>query len=481
MGNTRGKTTGFLLVSQALFMVLFGLFVDYDKSAGAEDKSENATGGGEHHGHKLEDYYPMFQDVHVMMLIGFGFLMTFLKKHGFGSVGFNFLLTCYVIEWATLVNGWFALIGKDESKIFINIKTLIEADFAVAAVLISFGAVLGKVSPIQLLVMATFEVIFYNISIYVGAVVLGAVDIGGSIFIHAFGAYFGLAVSRILYQNQQTTNKKEGSEYHSDVFAMIGTLFLWLFWPSFNGCLAVGNERHRTVINTVLSLAACTVVTFAVSSVTNKKNKLDMVHIQNATLAGGVAMGASANMIVHPFGALLTGATAGVLSTVGFRYIQPILQRVIKLHDTCGVHNLHGMPGILGAMISAVVCAVATREVYLDSFDVVFPREDRSVSAQGGFQIGALVCTMAIAMVGGALTGLLLKLPIWDRLLRAELYDDAAFWKVEGELEDESPEPERADEYLKVDNEDMEKHSTSSLGGKQEQFDDEEMALQEKE
>lgn len=56
---------------------------------------------------------PVFQDVHVMMLVGFGFLMTFLKRHGFGSVGFNFLLTCYVIQWSLLVNGWFEMIGHE--------------------------------------------------------------------------------------------------------------------------------------------------------------------------------------------------------------------------------------------------------------------------------------------------------------------------------------------------------------------------------
>ena len=56
-----------------------------------------------------------------MMLVGFGFLMTFLAYHGFGSVGFNFLLTCYVIEWATLVNGWFKLIGTGGNRIHLDI------------------------------------------------------------------------------------------------------------------------------------------------------------------------------------------------------------------------------------------------------------------------------------------------------------------------------------------------------------------------
>ena len=45
-------------------------------------------------------------DVHSMMFVGFGFLMTFLKRYGFGSVGFNFLVAAYVLEWSMLIRGW---------------------------------------------------------------------------------------------------------------------------------------------------------------------------------------------------------------------------------------------------------------------------------------------------------------------------------------------------------------------------------------
>ena len=45
-------------------------------------------------------------DVHSMMFIGFGFLMTFLKRYGYGSIGFNFMIAAYVLEWALLVRGW---------------------------------------------------------------------------------------------------------------------------------------------------------------------------------------------------------------------------------------------------------------------------------------------------------------------------------------------------------------------------------------
>lgn len=47
-----------------------------------------------------------------------------------------------------------------------------------------------------------------------------------------------------------------------------------------------------------------------------------MTHIQNATLAGGVGAGAVAGLILYPWGALLLGCFAGVLSTLGYTYLQ---------------------------------------------------------------------------------------------------------------------------------------------------------------
>ena len=60
-----------------------------------------------------------------------------------------------------------------------------------------------------------------------------------------------------------------------------------------------------------------------------------MVHIQNATLAGGVAIGAVADQIVKPFAAMIIGTIAGIISTFGFQYLTPFLHKNIYLHDTC--------------------------------------------------------------------------------------------------------------------------------------------------
>ena len=84
---------------------------------------------------------------------------------------------------------------------------------------------------------------------------------------------------------------REESVYHSDLFAMIGTLFLFCFWPSFNaGVAAEGAFRLRAVVNTYLSIASSVLLTYIISCLLSKDKKFDMVHIQNATLAGGVGM-----------------------------------------------------------------------------------------------------------------------------------------------------------------------------------------------
>ena len=70
-------------------------------------------------------------------------------------------------------------------------------------------------------------------------------------------------------------------------------------------------------MNTVLSLLGACVAAFAASAAFD--GKFNMVHIQNATLAGGVAVGSAANMSFLPVGAVTLGIIAGLLSTSGYK------------------------------------------------------------------------------------------------------------------------------------------------------------------
>jgi ammonium transporter Rh len=65
-----------------------------------------------------------------------------------------------------------------------------------------------------------------------------------------------------------------------------------------------------------------------------------MVDIQNATLAGGVAMGASADMAIHPAFALLVGAVAGTVSVFGFAILQVSTPNKINKYHSVNISSI---------------------------------------------------------------------------------------------------------------------------------------------
>eukprot|EP00002_Diphylleia_rotans_P027519 TRINITY_DN551_c0_g1_i2.p1 TRINITY_DN551_c0_g1~~TRINITY_DN551_c0_g1_i2.p1 ORF type:complete len:695 (-),score=189.88 TRINITY_DN551_c0_g1_i2:313-2397(-) len=405
---------------QCLFILFFGLFVRYDETLYTEEGDEMVDRG-----------YPAFQDVHVMIFAGFGFLMTFLRKYGYSSIGFNFLIGAFVIQWYILSAGFWERVFHDHLKehITVNIGSFVLSDFAAGAVLITYGALLGKVSPTQLLLLAFFEVIFFSLNETI-SLFLDVADVGGSMVIHTFGAYFGLAASMMLTPRGARGRSDNSADYRSDLFAMIGTVFLWMFWPSFNSAPATADSAHRTIINTVVALSGSCVCAFLSSRSLRGEDIFNMVDIQNATLAGGVAIGSVANMNLYPFAALLIGCSAGIVSVLGYVYVQPFLEKTIGLHDTCGVHNLHGMPGIMSGLASAVVAGSASLELYRgEGLYSIFPGlidYDRTTQEQAGVQIGFLFITLGIAITSGLITGAFLR-----KLEPATKYfNDSEFWEV---------------------------------------------------
>ena len=320
-----------LLILQICSIVLYGLFTDYGEEAVGNTAGSQTS-------NTIDKYYPFFQDVHVMIFIGFGFLMTFLKKYSHSALGYTMYLSSLTIQYAILINGFFHCLFKNYwHEITLDIQTLITGDFAAGAVLITLGALLGKTSLLQMTVIAMLELIFYAVNESIGVIEYKAVDMGGSMYVHTFGAYFGLAVSYILTNKdniKKIKSDKNAPNYFSDIFAMIGTIFLWMYWPSFNGALADGNSQHRVVINTVLSLTNSCIISFTLSKILRPNHKFDMVDIQNATLAGGVAVGSSADLVIAPWGALVIGLVSGFVSIIGYIYIQPKLEEY-DIFDTC--------------------------------------------------------------------------------------------------------------------------------------------------
>ena len=306
-----------------------------------------------------------------MLLVGFGFLMVFVRRYGFGATTGTYLVVAVGLPLYMLLraNGVFA------HEIAPNtVQALLFAEFAVAAGLIAMGAVLGRLRVFQYALLALFLVPSYLLNEWLVldngiGVTEGFQDTAGSIIIHAFGAYFGLGLSLALTTERQRSQPIE-SDATSDRFAMLGSMVLWLFWPSFATAIVPFEQMPQTVVNTVLALCGATISTYFLSNYFHK-GKTSMVDMANAALAGGVAIGSTCN-IVSPTGAFGIGLLAGAVSVIGFVFIQPALERRFKIVDTCGVHNLHGMPGLLGAFVAVlVVPGIAVAQFIGIAFSVV--------------------------------------------------------------------------------------------------------------
>uniref|UniRef100_A0A914C273 Ammonium transporter AmtB-like domain-containing protein n=1 Tax=Acrobeloides nanus TaxID=290746 RepID=A0A914C273_9BILA len=426
--------TFLVLLFHVVFMILYGIFGRF---------TPNALPGGDESKEYVNSKYPLYQDVHVMIFIGFGFLMVFLRRYGFASVSINMLLACFTIEWGILVRGFTSEEFLKDKVFTISIDQILTADFAAAVVLITMGSLLGKLSPAQYLIMAFLEVPAALITEHFIVHGLHVNDVGGSIIVHAFGAYFGLAASRVLYRKYWDNHEHAGSIYHSDLMSMVGALFLWVYWPSFNAVVAEPEDaRQRAIINTLLSLVACTLTTFLVSQLVNKHRHFDMVHIANSTLAGGVAIGTTANVVLNPVHALLVGTVAGALSVVGYEYITPWLDHKLQIQDTCGVNNLHGMPGVLAGLFGVFFAVWYDPARYGASLNTIYPAfkpydklEDPTVGGrtaidQALFQLAGVGLSVGVAIVTGAITGLILRLPFWNQVREKELYSDGDYFHV---------------------------------------------------
>jgi ammonia channel protein AmtB len=415
------------------------------------------------------DQYAVFRDVMVMLLLGFGYLMSFLSRFGVGAMGYVLwiliVLRCSCLRAETLNHcrfGCFSFFWRNVLNDALNIQkhkrftmlatvvamelniavellcrlvyhglidgshgaeplrmgfsTLIDGQFAAATLLISLGAVIGRVTPVQLAIMAVCQALPYAFNKVV--IVFGlwsAEDVGGTMTIHMFGAFFGLSVSYVLGPPQEATIGNASPNKVSNVMALIGTTLLWVCWPSFVAATELTSPQN-CLIHTIMALLGSTLASFYMSQKLCL-GKLDLVHIARSTLAGGVAVGSSARLVMRPGGALLLGMLAGIVSVYGYAYSTPYLQKSFGIWDTCGVGNLHGWPSVLGGISSAIFVLFNANAGFLS----------HGVVVQMLCQILGVVSTILIAVASGYGTGLLM-VQYGSLERKPDEYDDAVWY-----------------------------------------------------
>ncbi|MYG51257.1 MAG: ammonium transporter [Rhodospirillaceae bacterium] len=172
-------------------------------------------------------------------------------------------------------------------------------------------------------------------------------DFAGSIVVHAVGGWMALSAV-LLLGARRGRYRKDGSPNPippSNIpFLALGSWILSVGWFGFNVMSAqkLADVTGLVALNSVMAMAggllAATVV-----------GRRDPGFVHNGALAGLVAVCAGSNLM-HPIGALATGAVAGVLFVVTFM----LCQNRWKIDDVLGVWPLHGLCGLWGGIACGI-------------------------------------------------------------------------------------------------------------------------------
>lgn len=390
------KNTVFLIVAFIFFIAVAVAFcpaVNENIAEGMKQITGQSidTGSMNYEARTIFDTLCYNRSIHIlaMLLLGFGFLMVVVRGHGYSSITATLLAVSIAIPVYMLIKSF---MGEGSA---LTVDAFMWGEFAAASLLIAIGAPLGRLTMDQYLLLGILFVPVYLFNewlILESGAFTGFQDTGGSVVIHAFGAYFGLGLVATTAKKMSGGPSCE-SDSVSNQFSLLGSLLLWVFWPSFTSAVASPERVVLTAINTVFALAGATIATYIFSKLI--RGKVDIEDIANASLAGGVAIGSTCD-IANPGMSMLIGLAAGILSTAGYAIIAPKVQKLIRGTDTCGVHNLHGMPGLLGGL-SAII-----------------------VTGNAGTQIICMIITIAVALAGGRIAGAIIGL----LGTKKELYSD---------------------------------------------------------
>lgn len=172
-------------------------------------------------------------------------------------------------------------------------------------------------------------------------------DFAGSVVVHAVGGWIGLAAVILLGARQGRYRKDGGVAAHppsSIPFLALGAWILTVGWFGFNVMSAQTIEAVSglVAVNSLMAMVGGTIAALVAG-----RNDPGFIH--NGPLAGLVAVCAGSDLM-HPLGALVTGAVAGALFVLMFT----ITQNKWKIDDVLGVWPLHGLCGAWGGIAAGI-------------------------------------------------------------------------------------------------------------------------------
>ena len=181
---------------------------------------------------------------------------------------------------------------------------------------------------------------------------LGALDFAGGTVVHINAGVAGLVAAWVV--GRRVGYGREALQPPSVPFTWIGAMLLWVGWVGFNAGSAAAADTLASLafINTILATAAAVLGWTLVEAVA--KGKPSALGAASGAVAGLVGITPACGT-VGPLGAMAIGFAAGTICVWGVNG----LKRLLKADDTADVFGVHGLGGIVGAVLTGVFSAAS--------------------------------------------------------------------------------------------------------------------------
>jgi Amt family ammonium transporter len=191
----------------------------------------------------------------------------------------------------------------------------------------------------------------------------GALDFAGGTVVHINAGVAGLVGAYVL--GKRIGFGKEAMPPHSLPLTMLGAAMLWVGWFGFNAGsnLEANSGAAIAFINTLLATSAA-VLTWCLGEALSK-GKASMLGAASGAVAGLVAITPACGT-VGPMGGIIIGGLAGFVCLWGVNG----LKRMLGADDSLDVFGVHGVGGILGAILTGVFSAASLGGVKGDDYSI---------------------------------------------------------------------------------------------------------------
>jgi len=191
---------------------------------------------------------------------------------------------------------------------------------------------------------------------FLGGATPPVLDFAGGTVVHINAGVAGLMCA--LFMRKRKGLGSENMAPNNLVFTMIGASLLWVGWFGFNAGSAVGSNAlaGAAMTNTQVATAVAALSWMAVEWIERKKPS--MLGLASGAVAGLVAI-TPASGFVNPQGALIIGLAAGAGCYIGAVWIK----KLFKYDDSLDAFGVHGIGGVIGALLTGVLADAAINPV----------------------------------------------------------------------------------------------------------------------